>query len=231
MTSAERFRLFFGPYAAPRFRYGPVVSCAVRGEVVVVGLSAGRIPWPIGRRRGTSARGPIVYAGLAKAVQRESEIAVCHWWGVTPQTVTKWRKALDVGPSTEGTVKLKREYAAEPVTVAALKKAQGKAQDPQRRAKIAASLRGKKQPRHVIEVMRRGRKGKPHSEEARRKMSEAQRRRGARPPAAGRPWTEEEDRQVRELPAAESVKATGRTLSAVYSRRSDLGVVDGRRKN
>jgi hypothetical protein len=85
MTGADRFRLFFGPYAAPRFRYGQVVSCAVRGEVVIVGLSASKIPWPIGRRRGTSAQGPIVYAGLARAVKMESNQAVCHRWGVTPR--------------------------------------------------------------------------------------------------------------------------------------------------
>jgi hypothetical protein len=39
MTDADRFRLFFGPYAAPRFCNGQIVSCAVRGEVVIVGSS------------------------------------------------------------------------------------------------------------------------------------------------------------------------------------------------
>jgi hypothetical protein len=48
---------------------------------------------------------------------------------------------------------------------------------PERAAKIAAAKRGKPRPRHVIEAMRRGRLGKPHSAETRRKMSEAHRRR------------------------------------------------------
>ncbi|MCE9532750.1 MAG: hypothetical protein K8T89_16760 [Planctomycetes bacterium] len=144
MTESDRFKLLFGPYKPPRFRYGKVVSCEVRGEVVIVGMSAGRIPWPIGQRRGSPARGFVVFADLAKAVRRESNQAICHWWGVTPQTVTKWRKAMDVGPSTEGTSRLRSEYAQEEPITAAREKAWKKARDPERRKKIAAALRGKK---------------------------------------------------------------------------------------
>jgi len=61
-------------------------------------------------------------------------------------------------------------------------------------------------------------------------MSEAQRRRGARPPKAGRPWTDEEDALLRSLPAMEVARRTGRTLSAVWSRRQILGMPDGRTK-
>jgi hypothetical protein len=45
-----------------------------------------------------------------------------------------------------------------------------------------------------------------------------------------RAWTPKEDRLVRTLPAAEAVRRTGRTLTAVYDRRSLLGVPDGRRR-
>ena len=41
-------------------------------------------------RRGR-ARSLVVYKGLAKAVRPESAQAVAHWWGLTPQTVTKVR--------------------------------------------------------------------------------------------------------------------------------------------
>jgi hypothetical protein len=71
-------------------------------------------------------------------------------------------------------------------------------------------------------------RGIRHSEETRRKMSEAHRRRGTRPPKAGRPWTDEEDDLVRTLPAKEVAGRTGRTLRAVYDRRRGLGMPDGR---
>jgi hypothetical protein len=44
VNDRDRFRLLFGSYRTPRFRYGRKVLCAVRGEVVVVGLSDGPIP-------------------------------------------------------------------------------------------------------------------------------------------------------------------------------------------
>jgi hypothetical protein len=192
VTDADRRRLLFGPYRAPRFKYGDVVFCEVRGEVVLSGLSAGPVPWPTTRGR----RGPpflAVFGALADAVRRGSALAVAHWWGISPRTVTVRRKALGVGAVTEGTSALRRERAAEPDIVAGLAKAQDKAGDPGRRAKVAAARRGKSRPRHVIEAMRAGRTGKPQAEETRRKIGEAVRRLGIRPPKAGRPWTAEED--------------------------------------
>jgi hypothetical protein len=106
-----------------------------------------------------------------------------------------------------------------------------KARDPERRRKIGEARRGKPCPPHVVEAMRRGRLGKPHSAEARRKMSAAHRARGTRPPAAGEPWTGDEDELLRTLPAPEVVRRTGRTLSAVYSRRNKLALPDGRCHN
>jgi hypothetical protein len=53
-------------------------------------------------------------------------------------------------------------------------------------------------------------------------------RRGTRAPLAGIPWTKEEDELARTLKAKEVVERTGRTLSAVYSRRRILGLADGR---
>jgi transposase-like protein len=174
-------RLLFGPYRAPRFKYGAVVMDEARGEVIICGLSAGRIPWPIGRRGPNKS--PVVYAGLAQAVRRESVAAVAFWWGVHPSTVSKWRKRLAVGRATEGTRQLLSEIAADPVNIA--KRLPGilaKARDPERCAKIGAAKRGKPRPRHVIEAMRKGRTGKPHSPETRAKMSATHKARGTRPP-------------------------------------------------
>jgi hypothetical protein len=52
-------------------------------------------------------------------------------------------------------------------------------------------------------------------------------------PSAGTPggrWTEEEDRLVRELPAAEAAARTGRTVKAIHARRMVLGVRNDRQK-
>ena len=81
VDDADRFRLRFGPYRTPRFRYGKIVSCEVRGEVRIVGLSDAPIPWPIARKE-NGARALVVFKDLAKTVRRESNLAVAHWWGV-----------------------------------------------------------------------------------------------------------------------------------------------------
>ena len=47
-----------------------------RGEVTVVGLSAGRIPWPVGKRGRTKA--PTLAADLARAVRAEAGVAVAY---------------------------------------------------------------------------------------------------------------------------------------------------------
>jgi hypothetical protein len=112
MEETERFRLL-GKYRTPRFRIGCTVVCEVRGEIVIMGRTDARIPWPVGNK-GRGRNSLVVYKGLAKAIRRESNQAVAHWWGVDPQTVSKWRKALGVGNATEGTSRLHREYLKEP---------------------------------------------------------------------------------------------------------------------
>ncbi len=163
-------------------------------------------------------------------MRRESAQAVAYWWGVTPQTVTRWRKALDVGPTTEGTHQLRSDYALEPAGTAARAKAHAKAADPERRAKIAAARRGKPRPAHVGEAVATAHRGKNYRAGTRAKMSAAHRQRGTRPPKSGRPWTAEEEALLRELSPGEVARRTGRTLTAVYSRRIALGMPDGRRR-
>jgi hypothetical protein len=225
MEDIERFRLL-GTYHTPRFRYGRKVICEVRGEVVITGMTDSRIPWPIGKR-GRGRHSLVVYKGLAKAIRRESNLAICHWWGITPQTVSKWRKALGVEPTTEGTSRLHSEYTKEPWAVRAWAKAHAKARDPERRRKISEARRGKPRPPHVLEAMDRARRGMHHSEETRRKMSQTHRRRGTPVPGT-QVWTPEEDELVRTLPVEEVARRTGRSMSAVYTRRGRLGMPDGR---
>src|SRR5262245_26036013 len=114
MHDADRFKLLHGPYLPPRCLLGGRLECEVRGEVVVCGLTDARIPWPVGKRG--RARSLVVCGGLAEAVRRESNQAVCFWWGVTAQTVTRWRQALGVPQVNEGTARLYVAYAPERLT-------------------------------------------------------------------------------------------------------------------
>jgi hypothetical protein len=90
MEDAERFRLL-GTYQTPRFRYGRKVFCEVRCEVTICGLSDAPIPWPIGKR-GRSRNSLIVFKDLEKAIRRESNQAVAHWWGIRLSSTKGWRR-------------------------------------------------------------------------------------------------------------------------------------------
>src|SRR4051812_26360429 len=80
MNSIDRHKLH-GTYRTPRFCTGAKVTCQLRGELHIVGVSDGRIPRPLGNgRRG--ARSLVVYGGLARAVRRESVYAICYWFDV-----------------------------------------------------------------------------------------------------------------------------------------------------
>lgn len=82
---------------------------------------------------------------------------------------------------------------------------------------------------HVLEPMHNARRGSPHTEETRRRMSETHRRRGTLIPGTV-PWTAAEDELVKTLPAEEAAQRTGQSLKAVYARRSRLQLPDGRRR-
>jgi hypothetical protein len=179
-----RHRLHFGPYATPRFCIGQRVEDERRGFVRIVGLSDGPIPWPIGQTQ--RAKSLVLYRGLARAVARESNAAVAHWFGVKGQTVTKWRRALGIR-RTEGDKRLRMAIGKSPAMLTALAAMHAKARDPVRRAKIAAAKLGKPRPPEVIEAMRRANLGRKLSAATRAKMSAAHKARGTWPPAARKP--------------------------------------------
>ncbi len=229
MQDSDRFKLRFGTYETPRFEYGDIVSDEIHGDVRIVGLTDAQIPWCIGQPLNSrSLRVIILFDVLVDAVKQESNQAIAHWWGVSGQTVTKWRKALGVD-RTAGSEQLREEHGRENFPKIR-DRLLSKSGDPERREKIAASRRGKKRPKHVLAVLRSSSIGRKSSDESRKKMSEAHKKRGTRPPKAGIPWTPEEDEMARNLPIAEVVERTGRTRSAVQSRRFKLGVPDGRRR-
>src|SRR5207245_6648729 len=182
------------------------------GEVRLCGLSKGRIPWPT-CRRGT-ARAIVLCGGLVDAVRRESSVAVQYWWGVGQDTVWKWRKALEVGRYTPSTRALMSDQNSEPERIAILAAEAAQAGDPERRAKISAALRGRVPAPHVLEAAHAGNRGRCPSKTTRRKMSEAHKRLGTRPPN-GRVWTAQEDLLLRSLSPREVARQTGRTLQSV----------------
>lgn len=166
--------------------------------------------------------------GLAKALRLESATAICHHWQVTPQTVTRWRNQLGIGPNTAGSRELRRDHGKRNFPKVK-PKLRSKAHDPERAAKIAATKRGKPRPPEVIEAMREAKVGRKLSAKHRRKLSEAQRRRHADHPRPDR-WTSDEDGIIRTCSTDEAVRRTGRSLKAVQLRRHRLKVPDGRRR-
>jgi hypothetical protein len=231
MKDADRFRLL-SRYRTPCIRIGTVLSCESRDcDVIVVGYSDGRIPWPLGRRRGSGVRGLVVFGDLARAVRRESNQSVCHWWGVTEKVVTKWRKALGIGAMNEGTARLRTEYAKEDWFVAGRRTAIANAADPERRQKLSAAFRGKPRPPHVVQALRRASAGRKVSAETRAKLAAMTRKRAESFLPNGRVWTIKGDELLRTQPAPAAAKCTGRTLRSIYNRRARLNVPDGRATN
>ncbi len=99
--------LLHGPYRAPDLQVGDSVWCEFRqAEVVVKSISAGPIPWPAVPHSNVDSQ--IVCGDLARAVRTESSKAVQAWWNVPVYRVSKWRRALGVMVTSEGTVRQRR---------------------------------------------------------------------------------------------------------------------------
>jgi hypothetical protein len=166
---------------------------------------------PLGKYGKRATPSLIVSKGLLQAVRREAVQAVAHWWGITAQTVTAWRKALHIGGQpTRGTLRLKVEHGKDRA-LDVLPPAVAKARDPERCRKLGSAHRGRPMPEHVREALRQGRnrRGLAH--------------------AAGMPWSAQDDELMRTLPPAEAAKRTGRTLGVISSRRYELHLPRGRR--
>jgi hypothetical protein len=170
MHEYERVKLL-GQYKTPRFKYGSVVTCAIRGKVKIVALTDGRIPW----LKCQMPNGPlaiILYGALADAVRRESVEAIKFWFGVGNDTVWRWRKALGVGV-TAGTSALLSRWAPETCQSDKANTEREPALRSQKRAeKIAAAKRGKPRP---TACHRSNATGEPRPEAAGRATAEDER--------------------------------------------------------
>ncbi len=229
MRDSIRFKLHFGPFRTPRFRMGAVVEDAVRGPVKIVKLTDAPIPWPIGKTS-DGRLALVVYGALAKAVRQESGVAVCHWWGTIWYYVNKWRRALDVPSSTEGTHRLRSAMTKTPQFRRIQKKAWALLGTPERRAAQSLRQTGIKMSEEARRNNSLAHMGLRPTRKSRRKMSESHKRRGTWPAAAGRPWSEEELALLRSLPPKEVVKRTDRTYSAVTSMRVMLSLTRNKKR-
>lgn len=231
LSDHERFRLLGGPYRMPQCKVGGWLTCRIRGRVRVFAISDGRIQWPMTRQRAGGNNTFIVCGDMARAIERESGQAVAFWWGVTAQTVSAWRKSLGVKQNNRGTIRLRSKWWKEGGTGEAARPGREASQSSlERRAKIAAAKRGKARPRHVIDAMVKGRTGTPQSDETRAKISAANKRRGAYPPAAGRPFTAEDDALLGTAPDQEIAQRLGRSAATIAGRRLLLGIESYRRR-
>lgn len=224
MNPRVRFKLHFGPYKTPRFKYGDIVCDESRGDVKIVGLTDAPIPWPIGARGPKGMKTIVLYKGLVRAVRMESITAVRHWWGVTHTPVYRWRKALGVGRFNDGTLRLHAAHAKLPAVRRALAMGHDHVRDPGRMAKIIAYHAGRPKPAHVRKTLLKARKGKKLSREYRKKITQGLLRwsRGSR--GTRKPWTASEDDLLLKLPVRELIKRTGRTRRAIRLRRKELWV-------
>ena len=228
MYDSERFRLLYGPYVAPRCRVGDRLLCEYRDrEVIVGGMTDGRIQWP--RARGPGRQGPILCGRLIGAVRSESEIAVAYHWGVCVDTVKKWRRALDVPAVTNGTRSLYISYAFERLVTPENKARAKEAQDrPEARERHRASCVGRPLHPKTAAALREA-ASRPKSEAWKRGQSARSRKMWENPEEFGlraqHAWPDEDIA----LLGTKSDKAVGEILGlpeyVVVHKRRSLGIV------
>jgi len=226
MTDTERNRLLFGPYQAPPLKRGDREFCLVRdAPVYVIGISKGRIPWPVclpveQPRRG---RGLLIDDELARAVRHESALAVAYWWGVHRTAVRRWRRALEVTKTNnEGTHRLVLGAVQDSLDS---RFGEGACPYPPRgRAAVWT-------PQEIAllgalpdaELARRTGRSLPAINKKRLALGRAAVT-GDGTLYHERYWSAEEDKLVRNLPPEEAARRTGRSAHAVHHRRAHLGI-------
>jgi hypothetical protein len=221
--SIERFKLHQVPFVPPTVHIGETINCVIHGPQPVLGFSDGRIAWPLIRAAHGGRAVPALAGSLIKAVRRESKQAIVYWWGVSEKTVWRWRNALDVPSHNEGTLDLRRAYAAESLhTPAAKERAAESARDPKRRAQASAQFKGQPRSPEVIAKMSAALSGRVFNAEWRRRIAAEKRLAALRYRACGRPWAPAEDAIVLRLEARRAARRVGRSLRAVVARQRFL---------
>lgn len=223
MDDADRYKLLCGPYVAPKCKRGDILTCEARGRDVRVGqMSDGLIQWPCALK--TGRRSLIVCGDLARAVRTESEIAICHHWGVNVVTVWSWRKALGVPQINDGTARLYHEYSPEKLTEDVSARGREIAKSAESRAKVSATKTGVPVPPQTRAALLEACKA-PKSEDWKQKHRAALIARGTRPRNPNRPdWNPEEDALLGTDFDRAVAEKLGRSIPGVRGRRKILGI-------
>ena len=221
MLQQVRTKLLFGPYRVPKCKVGGRLLCRMRGEVQVAGITDTPMQWPYAWRNRLNHRPSVIVCGdLVRALRRESATAIAHWWGVSVCTVWRWRKEVGVEQFTEGTRDLYRRWLPEKIDEEGIRNLKKTLKSPEVIAKRVKSLRGRPMPARVKRALYKANKGRKHTVEARRNMSEAQKRREP----TGNRWKPDEDALLGTMRDSETAKRTGRSVESVRSRRDHLGI-------
>jgi hypothetical protein len=226
MLDPKRYRLFHGPYTAPKSRIGGTLYCQYRRRELKVGnLTDALIPWPVSRQPGP--RSLILCGGLVEAVRCESESAVAAHWGVAPETVWRWRTALGVPFFNEGTRRLYRDTIPEKVNLQTLAEARKASRSPEARAKLSASKKGLP-PHPVFRAAATAAARRPKTEAFKQLTSRRVRREWAqgrrRGHPCGRRWSDAEVARVGTDTDEAIAQALGRSPSAVQKIRLRLAI-------
>jgi hypothetical protein len=226
MLDSERVKLLYGPYRPPCCKLGDKLACEYRDrEMVVKGMTDAPISWPASRRGSRSS--PIVCGDLVRAIQKESETAVAYHWGVHYPTVWKWRKALGVPRMTNGTVRLRMDWAEEIFTPEVRRKGRKAMGREDVRAAISARQKGRRPHPNTIEACRR--LGQlPKSEAFKRALSERSKKMWQNPEAHGLParrqWTEHELAMIGTDSDRAVADALGLPINVVRAKRQSMGI-------
>lgn len=202
----EKVRFVGGPYAPPLVPIGGWLKCQIRGMVQVGGYTNALIPWPVAVKH---PRQMILCGDLLTALKTESRLAVCFHFGISPQSVSGYKKHLGIERLTAGgmrlfwkTIKLSGSDEA--------------------RAKMSRQREGRRdlmtpEDRERLRAIQK----RPKTEAWKAKVAERWQRRHL---LIGRPeeWTPEQIQLIGSMPDREVAKRLNRSVLAVKAKRFQL---------
>ncbi|WP_261665281.1 hypothetical protein [Deinococcus sp. Marseille-Q6407] len=98
-------------------KVGDTVHCNLDNvDAEIIRFTNGTVPWPMGRAKGSTRRGPasiLVFGSLEKALREWAGPEVEETFGISRAQVTKLRRALNIFGETKGTAAYRRRLLKE----------------------------------------------------------------------------------------------------------------------